>query len=174
MSGITPQTLHLHKVEWHLSNFCLHPSLSCVLRGGVEYMARLLVAAHPTRVAAPSSLKVNVQHFHESFISHVHPFLCRVEVIIPGASGQVLEDFLVQVAAEDLEPCLAVLQLLTDKVCERGGVIVSVGGCACECVCGRCAQCGKMYVVVSGSCARVSACVFKATRMHVWLRCCDA
>ena len=78
----------------------------------------LLVRPLPiTGVPAPSSLQVDVQHFQESFVSHVHPFLCRTEAVVPGASGQVLEDFLVQVAAEDLEPCLAVLQLLTDKVC---------------------------------------------------------
>ena len=79
----------------------------------------------------PSTPQVDVQHFKESFLDYVHPFLCRVEAVLPGASGQVLEDFLVQVAAEDLEPCLAVLQLLTDKVC-GWGVLVRVGGCACE------------------------------------------
>ena len=53
-----------------------------------------------------------------------------MEAIVPGASGQVLEDFLIQVAAEDLEPCLVVLELLTDRVCWKG-VLVMVGGWVC-------------------------------------------
>ena len=73
-----------------------------------------------------------MQHFQESFVSHVHPFLCRTEAVVPGASGQVLEDFLVQVAAEDLEPCLAVLQLLTDKVCVCVCVRARARVCVCE------------------------------------------